>query len=93
MKSEDDKLYLSTIDKMEAKIYKLYKIGVRKDLVMLYSMDEKRIYSYVYKDYLASLNPRSQQMLKAQYLEAQKEGKIVLFIQDKKRRKFKSYTI
>jgi len=42
---------------------------------------------------LASLNPRSQQMLRVQYANAQKEGKIVLFIKDDKRRKFKSYTI
>ena len=93
MYTETDKIYLDKIDEIGDKVYDLYNLGGRKDLVMLYSMEEKRIYSYVYKDYLASLNPRSQQMLKAQYAAAQKEGKIVLFIQDKKRRKFKSYTI
>jgi len=93
MKIEANKLYLETIDKIQSKVYKLYNIGGRKDLVMLYNMDEKRIYSYVYKDYLASLNPRSQQMLRVQYANAQKEGKVVLFIKDDKRRKFKSYTI
>jgi len=93
MNYKEDKIYLATIDKIEAKVYKLYNLGNRKDVVMLYNMEEKRIYSYVYKDYLASLNPRSQQMLRVQYANAQKEGKIVLFIKDDKRRKFKYYTI
>ncbi|GEM_PF-3519144 len=93
MYTETDKIYLDKIDEIGDKVYDLYNLGGRKDLIMFYSMENNRILSYIYKDYLASLNPKSQQMLKVQYAAAQKEGKIVLFIQDKKRRKFKSYTI
>ena len=72
MITEDDKVYLPIIDSIEQKVYKLYRAGGRKDLVMVYNTTEKRIYSYVYKDYLVSLHPKSQRILQKQYVDAKR---------------------
>ena len=93
MKSENDKIYRDKIDEIGDKVYHLYKMGGREDLVMQYNMGDGTIESYIYEAFLNNSNPRSQRMLKEQYAEAKKMGKIVLFIRDEKRRKFKSYTI
>lgn len=89
----ENKIYLDKIDEIGEKVYHLYNMSDRDDLILLYQMQEKRIYSYVYKDFMDSLNPRSQQILVTQYKEAREEGKIVLFINDEVRKKFKSFTI
>jgi len=54
---------------------------------------EDKIYSYIYEDYLNSLNQKSQGMLKDQYKKATRKGEIVLFIRDELRKKFKSFNI
>ena len=56
-------------------------------------MSEKKIYSYIYSEFLKSLNLRSQNLLKKQFENAQKTNKIVLFIRDEENKVFKSYTI
>jgi len=93
MKFEEDEIYLAKIDEIGNKIYEIYNKSGRRDLVMIYETKEDKIYSYIYEDFKKSLNQRSRDILKEQYQEAMKSGKIVLFIRDEERRKFKSYTI
>ena len=93
MTYEEDKIYLDTIDKIADKVYEFYNMSDRKDLVMIYEMNENKIYSYIYDEYKKSLNELSKEILKKQYQEANESKRIVLFIRDKTRKKFKSYVV
>ena len=93
MNSEENQIYFQKIDEIGDKIYELYNLSNRDDLVMFYSMKENQIYSYIYQEFYDSLNQKSKMVLKRQFKDAKEEGKIVLFIKDEKRGKFKSFTI
>lgn len=93
MTYEEDKIYLETIDRIIDNVYEFYNMSDRKDLIMIYEMKEKKIYSYIYDDYLKSLNERSREMLEEQYREAIDSERIVLFIRDTVRKKLKSYIV
>ena len=92
-KTDDNQIYLKKIDEIGDKVYELYNLSDREDLVMFYSMRKKQIYSYIYSEFYESLSPNSQQILAQQFKEAKTENKIVLFIEDELRRKLKSFTI
>ena len=93
MNSEENQIYFQKIDEIGDKIYELYNLSNRGDLVMFYSMKENRIYSYIYKEFYDSLNQKSKVILERQFKEAKEENKIVLFIKDEERGKFKSFRI
>ena len=93
MNSEENQIYLRKIDEIEDKVYEFYKMSNREDLIMVYGMKEDRIYSYIYDEFKKSLNEKSRKTLVNQYKDAKKSNKIVLFIRDELRRKFKSFTI
>ena len=93
MATENNYRYIKTLDEISDKVYQFYQLGGRKDLIMVYQMAEKRIYSYVYNQFRQTLSANSKAMLAEQYKEALAENKIVLFIQDDEMRKLKSYVI
>lgn len=93
MTYEEDKIYLDAIDNIVDKVYDFYNMSDRKDLIMIYEMKENKIYSYIYDDYLKCLNEKSREMLEKQYQEANESKRIVLFIKDEVRKKFKSYVV
>ena len=93
MITENNDRYLKTLDEIGDQVYQFYQLGGRKDLIMVYQMSEKRIYSYVYNEFRQTLSANSKAMLAEQYKEALAENKIVLFIQDDEMRKLKSYVI
>jgi hypothetical protein len=93
MNYKEDKIYLETIDRIIDNVYEFYNMSDRKDLIMMYEMKEKKIYSYIYDDYLKSLNERSREMLEEQYIEAINSERIVLFLRDTVRKKLKSFIV
>ena len=93
MITENNDRYLKTLDEIGDQVYQFYQLGGRKDLIMVYQMSEKRIYSYIYNEFRQTLSANSKAMLAEQYKEALAENKIVLFIQDDEMRKLKSYVI
>ncbi|MBW6537725.1 MAG: hypothetical protein K0B11_22135 [Mariniphaga sp.] len=93
MTYEKDKIYLDTIDNIVDKVYEFYNMSDRKDLVMIYEMKENKIYSYIYGEYKKDLNELSREILEKQYQEANESKRIVLFIRDEVRKKFKSYVV
>lgn len=93
MTYEEDKIYLDILKNIVDKVYDFYNMSDRQDLIMIYEMKENKIYSYIYDDYLKSLNERSREMLEKQYQEAIDSKRIVLFIKDEVRKKLKSYTV
>ncbi len=90
---DDNDMYIKIATEIGDDVYDFFNMSERNDLIMVYELKEKRIYSYMYEDYLKSLNERSKKLLKQQYKDAVETGKIVLFIRDEKRKKLKSFTI
>lgn len=93
MNNKENQIYLDKIEEIGDKVYELYNMSVRKDLIMLYNMQEEKIYSYTYEDFKKMSHEKLKKSLKFQYEEAKKSDKIVLFIQDDLRKKLKSFSI
>ena len=71
----------------------LYRQFAQEWPVMLFDIQEQRIYAYPYGPFAADLSQKSQDALAPQYTAACKSGKMVLFIRDNVQRKFVSYTL
>src|SRR5687768_2893102 len=74
-------------------ILMMYKLFEDKKPVMLFDIQEQRVYAYPYHNFRAEMNERSQRMLKEQYEQAQADGKIVVFVWDNLKQKFVSYSL
>lgn len=61
--------------------------------IVLFDVQEVRIYVYPYAEFQADLKERNRKSLAAQYATAKQEGKFVLFVRDNDRRKLCSYSI
>lgn len=71
----------------------LYQVYAHKHPVMLYDIQEHRVYAYPYREFLADLSERSQVSLKEQYRDAIANGMFVVFVRDNKKEKLKSYSV
>ena len=74
--------YLDVIDEQWSNILKLYKKFEDKKPIMLFDVQEERIYAYPYEDFKSDLNKKSQTILEKQYNEAITDNKIVVFVRD-----------
>ena len=74
--------YLDVIDEQWNNILKLYKKFEDKKPIMLFDMQEKRIYAYPYEDFKADLSKKSQTILQKQYKNALLDNKVVVFVRD-----------
>ena len=64
-----------------------------KKPIILFDIQEQRIYACPYEDFKADLSPRNQASLTEQYEEAIASNRIVVFVRDNDQRKLVSYTI
>ena len=64
-----------------------------KKPVMLFDVQEQRVYAFPFKEFRAELNDRSQASLTRQYERALNEGNVVVFVRDNERRKLVSYSL
>jgi hypothetical protein len=71
----------------------LYEKFADKKPVMLYDIQERRIYAVPYREYRATLSKRSQISLKKQYERAMADGDIVVFVKDNENEKLVSYSL
>jgi hypothetical protein len=85
--------YLETIQEQWPHILKLYEAFKRHNPVMLYDIQENKVYAYPYKEFRAELSIRSQASLKDQYESASAQGSMVIFVRDNLKRKLVSYTM
>lgn len=74
-------------------IIMMYKRFEDKKPVMLFDIQEERIYAYPYADYSKELSERSQRSLKKQYDEALRENKMVVFVRDNEKRRLVSLSL
>jgi hypothetical protein len=61
--------------------------------VVLYDLQEQRIYVYPYADFLCDLSEKSQSTLKDQYERAIRGNKIVVFVRDSEERRLVSFSM
>jgi hypothetical protein len=74
-------------------IRRAYRLHEADCPVMLFDIQEQRIYAYPYHDYKETLSQRSQAMLEEQYDEAQAGGKIVVFVTDEAAQRLMSFSL
>jgi hypothetical protein len=85
--------YLETIQEQWPNILRLYEAFKKHNPVMLYDIQENKIYAYPYKEFKAELSNRSKASLKNQYESASTQGNMVIFVRDNFKRKLVSYTM
>jgi len=85
--------YWDVIQQEWESILKWYLMFAEKKPVMLYDIQEKKVYAYPYREFWAELNTRSQLSLAEQYQKAVKNEQIVVFVRDNVNEKLASYTV
>lgn len=91
--SEESDPYWEIVVDLWEDILKCYQQYADKKPVMLYDIQEKRIYTYAYPGFKNELIPKSQVHLEEQYQEALKNNQIVVFVRDNKKRELVSYSV
>jgi len=61
--------------------------------VMLYDIQEKRIYAFQYKGFKSEMSAKSQASLTEQYERAVAAGQMVVFVRDNEARRLVSYSM
>jgi hypothetical protein len=85
--------YLDVVYQHQSLILNLYERYADKKPVMLFDIQEQRIYAMPYAEYRAGLSKRSQAALKQQYEAAIADGEIVVFVRDNEKEKLVSYSL
>ena len=85
--------YLDVVYRHWPFIVMLYEQHADKKPVMLFDIQEQRIYALPYAEYRAELSKRSQASLKKQYQRAIANGEIVIFVRDNHKEKLVSYSL
>lgn len=85
MKGKNDDLVQAALEIQES-IRRAYRLHEEHRPVMLFHIQEDRVYAYPYVEYKATLSDRSQAMLERQYEEAKQDNRIVVFVRDEARR-------
>ncbi len=70
-----------------------YKQFEDKKPVVLYDIQEERIYVYPYADFLSEMSEKSRLLLKDQYERAILDHKIVVFVRDNEQRRLVSFSM
>ena len=71
----------------------LYGQYADKKPVMLFDIQEERVYAFPFKEFRAELSERSQVSLTRQYDRATAQGNVVVFVRDNDQEKLVSYSL
>jgi hypothetical protein len=85
--------YFEAIQEQWPNIRGLYMTFGSKKPIILYDIQEKKIYAYPYKEFKEELGKRSQESLEHDYKSASVLGNIIVFVRDNVERKLVSYTM
>ena len=85
--------YLEAIEEQLSNIRGLYSICEGERPIILYDIQEKKIYAYPYKEFSAELSKKSQASLKRDYESASTHGSMIVFVRDNIRRLLVSYVM
>jgi hypothetical protein len=85
--------YWEVVQSLMQDILYCYEQYQEKKPVLLYDMQENRIYVYPYLEFKNDLSERSQRSLEEQYAQAITDDKIVVFVRDNDAKKLVSYSV
>jgi hypothetical protein len=85
--------YWEVVQSLMQDILSCYEQCREKKPVLLFDMQENRIYVYPYLEFKNDLGEHSQRLLQDQYERAMTDDKIVVFVRDNDNRKLVSYSI
>ena len=85
--------YWEVVQSLMQDILSCYEQYREKKPVLLFDMQENRIYVYPYLEFKNDLSERSQRLLQDQYEQAMTDDKIVVFVRDNDHRKLVSYSV
>ena len=85
--------YWDVVQSLMQNILTIYEQYREKKPVMLFDMQEQRIYVYPYLEFKNDLSERSQRSLQEQYEQAITDDKIVVFVRDNDAKKLVSYSV
>jgi hypothetical protein len=85
--------YLMAIQEQWPNIRGLYMAYKSKKPIILYDIQEKKIYAYPYKEFKEEMSDKSQASLEHDYKSASVLGSMVVFVRDNVERKLVSYTM
>jgi hypothetical protein len=74
-------------------ILNAYRLHEEHKPVVLFDLQEQRIYVYPYEDFKGDMNPRNQASLQGQYEQALDANKVVVFVRDNVKRRLVSYSL
>ncbi|HWY89008.1 MAG TPA: hypothetical protein VNX28_20000 [Gemmataceae bacterium] len=90
---QDSDYLLDAAQERWPQILELYKTFEDKKPVMVFDMQEQRIYAYPYLDFRNDLGNKSQESLKIQYEDAVRENKMVMFVRDNEQKQLVSFSM
>jgi hypothetical protein len=85
--------YWDVVQSLMQDILRIYAQYREKKPVMLFDIQEHRIYVYPYLEFKNDLSERSQRLLQEQYEQAMVDDKIVVFVRDNDAKKLVSYSV
>ena len=85
--------YFEAIREQWPNIRGLYLTCGSKKPIILYDIQEKKIYAYPYKEFKAEMSKKSQASLEHDYRSASALGSVIVFVRDNIERKLVSYTM
>jgi hypothetical protein len=85
--------YFSLVEEQWPNIFSMYRMYKDKELVILFDIQEERLYAYQYDEFKAQMNPRNRPKLEEQYKEATANSSIIVFVRDNEQRKLVSYAL
>jgi len=71
----------------------LYKQFKPERRIILYDIEDGKLFAFSYKKYKKTLNKQSRKILRKQYEDAKRNNQIVVFVTDRKGKTMKSYSI
>lgn len=88
-----DDPYYAFVEQYWTSIMMVYRQFAREQPIILFDVQEVRVYAYPYDAFKADLSASSQAILKEQYEQALRDRKFVVFVRDNVNRKLVSYAV
>ena len=85
--------YWDAIQKQWKHILNWYLMFAEKKPVMLYDIQEQKIYAYPYREFKMDLSQKTQASFESQYQRAVKNNQFVVFVRDNEKQKLVAYTV
>lgn len=85
--------YYTMVQEQWSNILALYEQFEDKKPIMLFDIQEHRIYCYPYEDFKATLRLKDQLLLEDTYNRTLKNSNIIVFVKDSEERQFISYSV